>query len=120
MRILVAEDELPLARALVKIIEKHNCSADAVHNGLDALLYLESGSYDALVLDEDNNYVDGDAYSVDFTGSDKKVVPYKGQSHPNRVACPLSRSIVTTTRVQKPRRAKRQRFRSRHSSWTTS
>lgn len=51
MRILVAEDELPLARALVKIIEKHNCSADAVHNGLDALLYLESGSYDALVLD---------------------------------------------------------------------
>ena len=51
MRILLAEDELPLARALLKIFEKNNCSADAVHNGRDALCYLESGSYDAAVLD---------------------------------------------------------------------
>lgn len=51
MRILLAEDERSLARAIVKILEKNNCSADAVHNGEDALLYLESGSYDAAVLD---------------------------------------------------------------------
>lgn len=51
MRILLAEDERPLARAIVKIFEKNQYSADAVHNGEDALLYIESGSYDAAVLD---------------------------------------------------------------------
>lgn len=51
MRILLAEDERPLARAIVKIFEKNNYSADAVHNGEDALLYIESGNYDAVVLD---------------------------------------------------------------------
>lgn len=51
MRILVAEDEKSLARALVKIFEKNNYSADAVYNGLDALSYLENGNYDAAVLD---------------------------------------------------------------------
>ena len=51
MRILLAEDELPLARAIVKIFEKNNYSADAVGNGEDALMYLESGNYDVAVLD---------------------------------------------------------------------
>ena len=51
MRILLAEDERPLAKALVKIFEKNNYSADAVYNGEDALNYLELGDYDAAVLD---------------------------------------------------------------------
>ncbi len=51
MRILLAEDERSLARALVKIFEKNNYSADAVHNGEDALMYLEGGNYDVVVLD---------------------------------------------------------------------
>ena len=51
MRILLAEDELPLARALKKILEKNNGSVDAVYNGDDALSYLENGNYDAAVLD---------------------------------------------------------------------
>ena len=51
MRILIAEDEIPLARALVKIFEKNNYSADAVNNGEDALLYLDGGNYDAIILD---------------------------------------------------------------------
>ena len=51
MRILLAEDERPLARAIVKIFEKNHYSADAVHNGEDALLYIESGNYDVAVLD---------------------------------------------------------------------
>ena len=51
MRILLAEDERSLARALVKIFEKNNYSADAVHNGEDALMYLEGGNYDVAVLD---------------------------------------------------------------------
>lgn len=51
MRILLAEDERTLARAVVKIFEKNNYSVDAVHNGEDALVYIESGNYDALILD---------------------------------------------------------------------
>ena len=51
MRILLAEDERPLARAIVKIFEKNNYSADAVYNGEDALMYLEAGNYDVAVLD---------------------------------------------------------------------
>ena len=51
MRILLAEDEKALSKALVKIFEKNNYAVDAVYNGEDALLYMESGNYDAAVLD---------------------------------------------------------------------
>lgn len=51
MRILLAEDERSLARALLKIFEKNHYSADAVHNGEDALSYLQAGNYDVAVLD---------------------------------------------------------------------
>lgn len=51
MRILLAEDEVPLARAIVKILEKNNYCAEAVHNGVDALQYLENGEYDLAILD---------------------------------------------------------------------
>ena len=51
MRILLAEDEKSLARAIVTILKKHNYEADAVYNGEDALAYLQSGNYDAAILD---------------------------------------------------------------------
>ena len=51
MRILLAEDEKALSKAIVKIFEKNNYSADAVYNGEDALTYLQSGYYDVAVLD---------------------------------------------------------------------
>ncbi len=51
MRILLAEDERALSKAVVKIFEKNNYSADAVYNGEDALNYLQSGCYDVAVLD---------------------------------------------------------------------
>ena len=51
MRLLIAEDERDLARALSAIFEKHNYSADAVYNGVDALDYALSGAYDGIVLD---------------------------------------------------------------------
>lgn len=59
MRILIAEDELPLAKALLRILEKSNYSADAVFNGEDALQYLEAGNYDALILDLMMPKIDG-------------------------------------------------------------
>lgn len=51
MKILLAEDERSLARALVKILEKNNYTAKAVYNGEDAISYLETGDYDAAILD---------------------------------------------------------------------
>lgn len=51
MRILLAEDELSLSKALIKIFELNNYSADAVFNGEDAISYIETGNYDILVLD---------------------------------------------------------------------
>ena len=51
MKILVAEDDFSLRRALGTILQKNNFSVDAVDNGGDALEYLLSGIYDAAVLD---------------------------------------------------------------------
>lgn len=51
MRLLLAEDEKSLAKAVTAILEKSNYSVDAVYNGEDALAYLESGNYDAAILD---------------------------------------------------------------------
>ena len=51
MKLLLAEDERSLSRAIIKILEKNHYSAEAVDNGEDALNYLESGGYDAAILD---------------------------------------------------------------------
>lgn len=51
MRLLLAEDERSLAKAIVTILEKNNFSADAVYDGQSALEYLESGNYDGAILD---------------------------------------------------------------------
>lgn len=51
MRILLAEDEKALSKAIIKIFEKNNYSADAVFDGDEALSYLENGDYDVAVLD---------------------------------------------------------------------
>lgn len=59
MRILLAEDERSLSRALVALLERSNYSADAVYDGEEALTYLEAGNYDALILDIMMPKVDG-------------------------------------------------------------
>ena len=51
MRILLAEDERSLSKAIVALLEKNNYSADAVYDGEEALYYLESGNYDGVILD---------------------------------------------------------------------
>ncbi|MGN0315894.1 MAG: response regulator transcription factor [Fusicatenibacter sp.] len=51
MRILIAEDEVELARGLKFLLEKNKFSADIVNNGKDALDYFHSSKYDAVVLD---------------------------------------------------------------------
>lgn len=59
MRLLLAEDERSLSRAIIRILEKNNFTADAVYNGEDALSYLDTGSYDAAILDIMMPKIDG-------------------------------------------------------------
>jgi DNA-binding response OmpR family regulator len=59
MRILLAEDEKALSKALVKIFEANNYSIDPVYDGQEALDYLEAGNYDVAVLDIMMPKVDG-------------------------------------------------------------
>ena len=51
MRLLLAEDEKSLARAVSAILEKNNFSVDVVHDGADALDWLRAGNDDGAVLD---------------------------------------------------------------------
>jgi DNA-binding response OmpR family regulator len=51
MRILLAEDERSLSKAIVALLEKNNYSVDAVYDGDDALSYIEAGNYDAVIMD---------------------------------------------------------------------
>lgn len=51
MRLLLAEDEKSLSRALVTILGKSHYTVDAVYDGEEALKYLETGNYDGAILD---------------------------------------------------------------------
>ena len=51
MRLLLAEDELALSKALKVILERNNYSVDAVYDGQAALEYLETDNYDGVILD---------------------------------------------------------------------
>ncbi len=59
MRLLLAEDEVALSRALTALLIHSNYSVDAVYDGQEALDYLESGIYDAVILDIMMPKVDG-------------------------------------------------------------
>lgn len=51
MKLLLAEDERSLSRAIIHILQKNNYTADAVYDGLSALDYLAAGDYDGVILD---------------------------------------------------------------------
>ena len=51
MRLLYAEDEKSLARAVSTILMKNNYSVDVVNDGAEALDYLATENYDAVILD---------------------------------------------------------------------
>lgn len=59
MRLLLAEDEKELSRALTTILERSNYSVGAVYDGEEALEYLNSNNYDGLILDIMMPRVDG-------------------------------------------------------------
>ena len=51
MKLLLAEDERSLSKALTAILEHNGYTVDAVYDGVEALEYLEMGEYDGLILD---------------------------------------------------------------------
>lgn len=51
MKILLAEDEKSLSKALTVILQKNGYRVDAVYNGKEALEYLEMETYDGVILD---------------------------------------------------------------------
>lgn len=59
MRLLLAEDEKALSKALATILERNHYSVDAAFDGQEALDYLETGNYDGVILDIMMPKVDG-------------------------------------------------------------
>lgn len=59
MRLLLAEDERSLSRAITVILQKNNYSVDTVYNGEEALDYLETQNYDGVILDIMMPKIDG-------------------------------------------------------------
>lgn len=59
MRLLLAEDEKPLSRALTVILERNNYSVDAVYDEQEALEYLDVEDYDGVILDIMMPKIDG-------------------------------------------------------------
>lgn len=51
MRLLLAEDEEALSRAVCAVLKKNNYEVDPVFNGKDALDYIKTGAYDGAILD---------------------------------------------------------------------
>ena len=51
MRLLIAEDDRDISKALVMILEKNNYSVDSVFNGKEAYEYAVSDNYDGIILD---------------------------------------------------------------------
>lgn len=59
MRLLLAEDEKSLSRAVCAVLKKNNYEVDPVYNGKDALDYIKNGTYDGAILDIMMPEVDG-------------------------------------------------------------
>ena len=51
MRLLFAEDDRDIAKAVQTLLMRSGYSVDVVHNGQDAIDYIEAGDYDGVILD---------------------------------------------------------------------
>ena len=51
MRLLFAEDDRDISKAVLTLLERSGYSVDAVYNGQDALDYIEQADYDGVILD---------------------------------------------------------------------
>lgn len=73
MRILLAEDDRSLAKAIATMLQKNNYAVDVVYDGKDALSYLDSDLFDAVILDIMMPHVDGITVLKTIRGRDNHV-----------------------------------------------
>lgn len=69
MRVLIAEDERELAKALKFLLEKNKFSVDTVRDGAEALERFYSAVYDVVVLDIMMPKMDGMEVLARITGA---------------------------------------------------
>ena len=51
MRLLIAEDDNDIRKALIALLQKNNYTVDGTDNGLDAYMFASQGQYDGIILD---------------------------------------------------------------------
>ena len=59
MRILLADNDLAVARVLARQLEKNGYTVQVVNNGIDALKHLETHRYDVAILERELPEMDG-------------------------------------------------------------
>jgi DNA-binding response OmpR family regulator len=76
MRVLVVEDEEPLADAVARGLRRHGMNVDVAYDGDDGYGKLASLGYDVVVLDRDLPGMSGDdiCVSIRTTGSPTRVL----------------------------------------------
>lgn len=72
-RILLAEDEAPMAKALSIKLTREGYGVDVARTGKEAIEYLEKGSYDLILLDLVMPVVDGFGVLAWMTSNDVKA-----------------------------------------------
>ena len=48
MRLLLAEDEKSLSKAIAAILKKNNYTVDTAYDGVEALAYVDANEYDGI------------------------------------------------------------------------
>ena len=70
MRLLLAEDEIELSKALCTILKHNNYSVDAAYNGKEALYAALTGNYDGIILDIMMPEIDGLSVLKELRGAE--------------------------------------------------
>jgi DNA-binding response OmpR family regulator len=74
MRVLVVEDDQPLADVIVEGLRDHGMAVDVTYDGLDAAAKLGLRPYDVVVLDRDLPRLHGDALCRSIIDSDQTTM----------------------------------------------
>lgn len=101
MRLLFAEDEKSLSKAIAAILEKNHFSVDTVYNGDDALSCLESGNKIPILLLTAKSDVEDKVLGLDSGANDYLTKPFAARELLARIRAMLrSQSAHTDSRLR--------------------